>query len=59
MAEALPEGAEVIVHLEEPGDDEFVLTPELRKELREAWESAARGELVDFDAVLDEADPGH
>lgn len=55
VAEALPEGADVVVHLDEAVDEDFVLTAELRQELREASAAADRGELVDMDDVLAEA----
>lgn len=49
VEETLPEGTavDVVVHGEE--DEEFVLTDEMRAELREARESLARGEGVDFE----------
>lgn len=54
VAEALPEGADVVVHLDEAGDEDFVLTPELRRELGETSAAADRGELIELDDVLAE-----
>jgi hypothetical protein len=59
VAEALPEGADVVVHLGESGDEDFVLSEALRGELREAACAADRGELVDLDDVLAEAATAH
>lgn len=52
MEEALPEGSAVDVVLREVGDDDFVLTEEMERELLEASESARRGEATDMDEVL-------
>lgn len=46
LEEPLPEGAEVEVAALEAGDEDFVLTEEMRAELREARASLARGEGV-------------
>lgn len=56
LEEVVPEGSavDVVVHEAEDGED-FTLTEELRRELREASTSAKRGEAVDMDAVLAEA----
>ncbi len=54
LDEALPEGAEVVVYFDEEGDEQFVLTPELRQELRDAAAEADRGEVVDADDVMAE-----
>lgn len=58
LEEAAPEGSavDVVLHEAEDGED-FLLTEEMRRELREASESAKRGELVDMDAVLAEVRP--
>ena len=55
MDEALPEGmaVDVVVH-EAVESNDFVLTEELRKELRDASEAMKRGEAVDMDDVLAE-----
>jgi K+/H+ antiporter YhaU regulatory subunit KhtT len=55
MDEALPEGmaVDVVVH-EAAESNDFVLTEELRKELRDASEAMKRGEAVDMDDVLAE-----
>lgn len=55
LDEAVPEGSavDVVLHEAEDGED-FVLTEELRRELREASQSAKRGESVDMDTVLAE-----
>lgn len=55
MDETLPEGTavDVLVHEAEDGGD-FVLTEDMRRELREASESVRRGEAVDMDEVLAE-----
>ncbi len=52
MEEALPEGSAVDVVLREAGDDDFVLTEDMERELLEASESARRGEATDMDEVL-------
>lgn len=54
--EALPEGSAVDVVLHESGDADFVLTEEMRRELREASAAVRRGEVVDMDDVLAEVD---
>lgn len=54
VEEALPEGSAVDVVLHEAVDTEFVLTEEMRRELREASESIRRGEVVDMEEVLAE-----
>jgi hypothetical protein len=54
LEEALPEGAEVVVYLDEEVDEDFELTPELRQALREAAAEADRGQVVDADVVLAE-----
>ena len=55
LEEVLPAGSAVDVVLHEAEEEEdFVLTEELRRELREASESARRGECVDMDEVLAE-----
>jgi hypothetical protein len=56
VEEVLPEGTavDVVVHGKE--DEEFVLTEEMRAELREAAAAADRGELVDMDEVLAQVD---
>ncbi len=52
---AVPGGSAVAAVLHEPArGDDFLLTEELRGELREASASATRGECVDMDAVLAE-----
>jgi hypothetical protein len=55
MDEALPEGmaVDVVVH-EVVDSSDFVLTDELRSELRDASEAMKRGEAVDMDDVLTE-----
>ncbi len=55
IEEELPPGSAVDVVVHEEGEEEdFVLTEEMRQELREASESARRGECVDMDEVLAE-----
>jgi len=57
LEEVLPAGSavDVVVHeAEEKEEEDFVLTEEMRRELREASESARRGECVDMDEVLAE-----
>lgn len=56
LEELVPEGTavDVVLHEAEDGED-FALTEEMRRELRQASESAKRGESVDMDAVLAEA----
>ena len=54
VEESLPEGSAVDVVLREAGDDDFVLTEEMERELLEASESARRGEATDMDEVLAE-----
>lgn len=49
LEEALPEGAEVEVLSAEPGEEAFVITDEMHRELEEAHDALARGEGVDFD----------
>lgn len=56
LEEALPQGIEVEVLAAEASDDVFILTEEMRAELREAAASADRGELVDMDEVLAQVD---
>lgn len=56
LEEALPQGIEVEVLAAEASDDVFVLTEEMRAELREAAAAADRGELVDMDEVLAQVD---
>ena len=55
LEELVPEGSavDVVLHEAEDGED-FALTEEMRRELREASESVKRGEAVDMDAVLAE-----
>lgn len=55
LEEVVPEGTavDVVLHEAEDGED-FALTEELRRELREASASAKHGETVDMDAVLAE-----
>ncbi len=56
LEEPVPEGSAVDVVLHEAGDgDDFVMTEEMWRELREASESAKRGELVDMADVLAQA----
>ena len=57
MDEPIPEGTavDVVVH-DSPEDDAFPLTDELREALRDASESARRGETVDMVDVLAEVD---
>lgn len=57
MDESVPDGTrvDVVVH-DAPDDEAFPLTEELREALREASESARRGETVDMDEVLAEVD---
>ncbi len=53
--EVLPEGTAVDILLHEAAEStDFVLTEELRKELRDASEAMKRGEAVDMDDVLAE-----
>ncbi len=53
--EVLPEGTAVDILLHEAVEStDFVLTEELRKELRDASEAMKRGEAVDMDDVLAE-----
>lgn len=54
VEETLPEGTAVDVVVRGEDDGEFVLTEEMRAELREAAAAADRGELVDMDEVLAE-----
>ena len=56
LEESVPEGSavDVVLHEAEDGDD-FVMTEEMWRELREASESAKRGELVDMADVLAQA----
>ena len=57
LEEPLPEGTEVEVMSFEPGDDaDFVLTDEMRAELREAAAAAKRGEVVDMEEFLAQVD---
>ncbi len=56
LEEALPQCIEVEVRAVEAGDDFFVLTEEMRAELREAAAAADRGEFVDMDEVLARVD---
>ena len=50
LEEHLPEGAEVEVRTTDSADeDDFILTDEMRAQLREARESLARGEGMDSD----------
>ena len=56
LDESVPEGSavDVVLHEAEDGDD-FVMTEEMWRELREASASAKRGEVVDMADVLAEA----
>ena len=56
LEESVPEGSavDVVLHEAEDGDD-FVMTEEMWRELREASESAKGGEVVDMADVLAEA----
>ena len=56
LEESVPEGSavDVVLHEAEDGDD-FVMTEEMWRELREASESSKRGELVDMADVLAQA----
>ena len=56
LEEPVPEGSvvDVVLHEAQDGDD-FVMTEEMWLELREASESAKRGELVDMADVLAQA----
>ena len=57
VEEGLPEGTAVDVVVQHgKEDEEFVLTEEMRVELREAAAAANRGELVDMDEVLAQVD---
>ena len=42
--EELPEGANVVVHFDDEGDEDFALTEEMEQELFEAMEEARLGE---------------
>lgn len=55
MDEALPDGmaVDVVAH-EATESNDFVLTEELRKDLRDASEAMKRGEALDLDDVLTE-----
>ena len=56
LEESVPEGSavDVVLHEVEDGND-FVMTEEMWRELREASESAKRGEVLDMADVLAEA----
>jgi hypothetical protein len=54
LEEVLPEGVAVDVVVHDAANEDFVLTDELRKELRDASEAMKRGEAVDMDDVLAE-----